>query len=461
MTNVNVNFNLRELIDKQDWESIKAQQGNWSTPKLIGMLKELSVPQRVILFRLLEKDRAIEVFESLDSVEQTELVRAMSNPEALRLLESLDADLRTRIFDELPAKVTKRLLAALSPEARAAANILLGYPEDSAGRIMNPRYLAVRATASVADALAAVKTSALNDDELRTIFVIDEGRVYQGFISLPTLVKADPQMPVADLIEGRDIHIYATDNRLEAARLLKRYDLVALPVLDRENRMVGVVAFDDVIDVLEEEASETMYKKVGIVDIRHQRDIIHSEKVTRGPIRYAVSLRIAFLIVTVIGGFLVGSLIDSFQETLSAVIAAAIFIPIVMDMGGNTGTQSTTIFARGIALGHIELKRFWRHAAREVSVGAIMGVLLGILTGVVAWLWQGIPNGIPQIGIAVGVTIFCVVTLASFLGFLLPWVLIKLGFDHAPGADPFITTIKDFTGLLIYLVLVSVLIAGN
>ncbi|MBO9310055.1 MAG: magnesium transporter [Chloroflexi bacterium] len=458
MTNVNINYNLQELVRKQDWDTIKAQQALWSTPKLIGVMKELPQAQRVLLFRLLEKDRAIEVFERLDSVDQTDLVRAMTDPDALRLLESLDVDLRTRIFDELPAKVTKRLLAALSPEARQAVNILLGYPEDSAGRIMNPRYLAIRTTATAAEALAAVKASDLGADELRTIFAIDEGRFYKGFVALAALVKAEPQTPIENLLEGRDIFVRATDDRLVAARLLKEYDLVALPVVDKENRLVGAVAFDDVIDVLEEEASESMYQKAGIVDVQRARDVVHSEKVTRGPIWYAVRLRIAFLLVTVAGGLIVGSLIDLFEGTLSAVLAAAVFIPIVMDMGGNVGTQSTTIFARGLALGHIQLSRFLRHLAREVSIGAVMGVLLGILTGVIAWLWQGIPNNIPQLGIAVGLSIFSVVTLATLLGFILPWTLIKLGFDHAPGADPFITTIKDFVGLALYFTLVSVLI---
>jgi magnesium transporter len=458
MTNVNINYDLLELVRKQDWDTINTYQATWSTPKIIGVMQELVQAQRVMLFRLLEKDRAIEVFEWLDSADQTELVRAMTDPDALRLLESLDVDLRTRIFDELPAKVTKRLLAALSPEARQAVNVLLGYPEDSAGRIMNPRYLAVHTTATVAEALAAVKTSDLDADELRAVFVIEEGRFYQGFVSLGALVKGEPQVPIKDLLEGQDIFVRAMDKRLAAARLLKQYDLVALPVVDKENRLIGAVAFDDVIDVLEEEASETMYQKVGIVDLRRERDMIHSQKVTQGPIWYAVGLRITFLFVTVIGGLLVGSLIDQFSETLSAVIAAAAFIPIVMDMGGNVGTQSTTIFARGIALGHIQLNRFWWHAAREVSIGVAMGIFLGILTGVIAWLWQGIPNAIPQIGIAVGVAIFSVVTLATLLGFLLPWLLIKLGFDHAPGADPFITTIKDFVGLGLYFTLVGLLI---
>ncbi len=453
-----VYMDLKELVAKQDWRTINDHQANWSTPMIIGVMQQLPKAQRVILFRLLDKNRAIEVFERLDGADQSELVQAMTAPDAVQLLEELHPDQRAAIFDELPAKVTKRLLLALSPEARAAVNVLLGYPEESAGRIMNPRYLAVRATDTVAEALAAVRASELDRDELRTLFVIDEGRVYQGLVSLAALVKAAPQTLVGDLIEDADIYVGATEKRLVAARLLKQHDLVALPVVDKEKRMVGVVAFDDVIDVLEEEASELFYQKAGIVDVRRERDVIHSQKLTQGPIWYAVGLRIVFLLVTVVGGLAVGSLIETFEDTLAAILTAAIFIPIVMDMGGNVGTQSTTTFARGVALGHIKLERFWRHIGREVLVGLVMGVILGVVTGVIAWQWQGIPNGIPQIGIALGVAIFTVVTLATFLGFFLPWLLMKLGFDHAPGADPFITTIKDFTGLALYFTLVSVLI---
>jgi magnesium transporter len=457
MTNMNHN-DLRELVNKQDWNAINTHQALWSTPKIIGVMQETGQPERVMLFRLLEKERAIEVFERLDSAEQTELVRAMTDPDAVQLLEGLDPDLRAHIFDELPAKVTKRLLAALSPEARETVNILFGYPEDSAGRIMNPRYLAVRNDATAQAALAAVRQSHLESDELRTVFVIDERRFYQGAVPLATLVKAGPEVTVKELIENPDVFVRATEKRLAAARMLKQYDLVALPVVDREKRLVGAVSFDDVIDVLEEEASETMYQKAGIVDVRRERDIIHSQKLTQGSIWYAVGLRIVFLMVTVVGGLITGSLIDQFEGVLAAVLAAAVFIPLVMDMGGNVGTQSTTTFARGLALGHIDLSRFWRHVGREVSVGLVMGVILGVVTGVIAYYWQGLPNDIPQIGIALGISIATVVTLASFLGFVLPWLLLKLGFDHAPGADPFITTIKDFTGLALYFTLVSVLI---
>ncbi|WP_298983861.1 magnesium transporter [Caldilinea sp.] len=452
-------LNLQKLLNNGELNTIKEQQASWSVYEVIKLMQELPSAQRILLFRLLDKDRAIDVFERLDTTQQTDLVQAMADPEAVQLFEKLDPDLRVHLFDELPAKVTKRLLAALSPEARESVNVLLNYPPESVGRIMNPRYLAVRSHNTVREALAVLRSSNLEDDELRVIFVIDEKRYYKGVVSLTRLVRAEPDAKIETLLEGSDVFVRASEKRTVAARLLKQYDLVALPVVDGEGRLVGAVSFDDVIDVLEEEASETMYQMAGIVDVRRQRDIIHSEKLTRGPILYAVSVRIVFLLVTVAGGLVTGGLIDQFEEVLAKILAAAVFIPLVMDMGGNVGTQSTTIFARGLALGHIDLAKFWWHVRREVGIGLVMGLLLGVVTGVIAWQWQGIPNGFPQIGIAVGVSICAVVTLATFLGFLLPYTLTKLGFDHAPGADPFITTIKDFTGLALYFSLVNFLLA--
>lgn len=449
---------LRTLIQKGQWDTINDIQNTWSTPLFLGVMDELDLPQRVLLYRVLDKERAIEVFERLDYDQQGELVRAMRDPEVIRLVESLDPDLRAHIMEELPAKVTKRLLAALSEEARASVNVLLGYPPKTAGRIMTPQYLAVPTGDTVETALAAVRQSKLAVRHLRTVFVIDENRFYQGFVPLVRLVQATSTETMASLLEQPDVFVRVTDSELMASRVLQQFDVVSLPVLDREKRPVGIITFDDVMDVLEEEASETMYRMAGMGDLGKSKDVIYSERLTQGSIWYAVRTRILFLLVTVAGGLAVGGLIDNFEDVLAAVLTAAVFIPLVMDMGGNVGTQSTTIFARGLALGHINLQRFGGHLVREVRTGLVMGTMLGVLTGFIAYFWQGVPNDIPQIGIAVGVSIFSVVTLATFLGFGLPWLLTKLGMDHAPGADPFITTIKDFTGLLLYFSLVNWLI---
>jgi magnesium transporter len=240
--------------------------------------------------------------------------------------------------------------------------------------------------------------------------------------------------------------------------LLQRRDLGAVAVIDSEQRLVGAVTFDDAMDALEDDASETMYRKAGLGDPAHAKELLRSQRLTKGSILYPERVRIAFLMVTLAGGLLVGGLIENFEDVLAAVVAAAVFIPVIMDMGGNVGTQSTTIFARGFALGHITEASFRRQWAREVAVGACMALILGTLGGTVAFFWQGVPNDVPLLGLAVGISLFVSVTLATFLGFGLPWLMIKMGLDHAPGADPFITTIKDFTGLAVYFSLVAAML---
>jgi magnesium transporter len=448
---------LRDLLQPNALEAAKHEANRLNVAELVRLLMEIEPRKRVLAFRLLEKNKAIAVFEYLRPEEQADLIQAMENPEVMSLLEALDPDDRVRLFEELPAKVTKRLIANLSPQARESVNLLLGYPERSAGRIMNLRYLAVRHDITVGVALATVRESDLQDNELAVVFLIDSERFYRGFVRTVRLIKADPELPVSALLEGTDIAVRASDRDLKAVRLLKDNDLPAIPVLDNEGRLVGDIIFDDVIDLVEEEATDAAFAQAGVGNLL-SRDKVWSEKLVRGSEWYAIRLRILFLIVTLVGGMLVGGVIERFEEILEAVVAAAIFIPVVMDMGGNVGTQSTTVFARGLAWNHINVNQFFPYLLREIRIGASMGVILGIAAGIIAYLWQGAPNDIPQLGIAVGISLFCVVTLGAALGAILPWIMLKLGFDHAPGADPFITTIKDFTGLWVYFSLVGWLV---
>lgn len=448
---------LRDLLQPFSLEAAKKQANQIASAELVQLLMEIEPRKRVLAFRLLEKNKAIAVFEYLRPEEQADLIRAMESPEVIQLVEALDPDDRVRLFEELPAKVTKRLIANLSPEARDAVNVLLGYPDRTAGRIMSLRYLAVRNSATVGATLASVRESELRDDELTMVFVVDGDRFYQGFVRTVRLIKADPDLPIAALLEGTGTAVLASDRDLYAVRLLKDHDLPAVPVVDSEGRLIGDITFDDVIDLVEEEATDAALAQAGVGNLL-SRDKVWSERLVRGSSWYAIRLRILFLIVTLIGGMLVGGVIERFEEVLEAVVAAAIFIPLVMDMGGNVGTQSTTIFARGLAWSHINVNRFLPYLFREIRIGAVMGLILGLAAGIISYFWQGEPNGIPQLGVAVGIALFCVVTLGAMLGAILPWIMLKFGFDHAPGADPFITTIKDFTGLWIYFTLVGTLI---
>jgi len=305
--------------------------------------------------------------------------------------------------------------------------------------------------AKVADAIEAVRMTRVPTGQAAVVFILDARGRYKGFTRLSALLRADPESTVAAFLDGPDIAVPHDMDQETAARRLQLKDVPLLPVVNSKREMIGVLTFDDAMDILELETSDDIYFKAGVGDMFHTEDHVRSEKLTQGPIWYTVRVRILFLMVTLAGGLIVGGLIDQFEDVLGAVLALAIFIPLVMDMGGNVGTQSSTIFARGYALGHITMADFWRrNFVREALVGLTMAVGIAIVAGIVAYFWQGVPNDIPQLGVVVGVALFASVFLASCLGFLLPYIMIKIGVDHAPGADPFITTIKDFSGLLVY-----------
>jgi len=415
-------------------------------------LGEIDLDDRWEIFQLIESKEALAVFLHMDDEEQANLLETMGLDEARKLANHLPIYTLARTHEVLPREYGDAILDSLPHARRDAVLAILRHPVDSVARVMRTDFEAVEGGTSVIEALQRLRaSSALGDDVVSLLFVTDAEGHYLGYVRLSTLVRAETGAVVGSSVESRNNRLAPTDNKVDAARLLQRTNLPVLPVVDTANRLVGVIRFDDAMDVLEEDTSEDVYKKAGIGDLVHNKDVVRSEKLTSGGIGYPVKVRLAFLMVTLAGGLMVGGVIDFFEDTLAAVVALAIFIPLVMDMGGNVGTQSTTIFARGLALGHINLDRFFRtHLIREALVGLAMGVVIAILAGVIAYFWQGAPNDIPQLGIVVGVALFISVFTASILGFLLPWLLVTIGVDHAPCADPFITTIKDFTGLAVY-----------
>ncbi|WFE75212.1 magnesium transporter [Roseinatronobacter sp. S2] len=313
--------------------------------------------------------------------------------------------------------------------------------------------------AKVADALEAVRRSRMPAGQAACVFVIDGHGRYKGYARLSALLRADEESTITALVEGADLAVPHDTEQEAAARRLQLRDVPLLPVVNAKSEMIGILTFDDAMDILEQETTDDIMYKAGVGDVFNTVDHVRSERLTQGPIWYTVRVRILFLMVTLAGGLIVGGLIDQFEDVLGAVIALAIFIPLVMDMGGNVGTQSSTIFARGFALGHVTMQDFWRKSFfREAAVGLVMAVGIALVAGTVAYFWQGLPNDIPQLGIVVGVALFTSVFTAACLGFLMPYVMVRMGIDHAPGADPFITTIKDFTGLLVYFLMASWLI---
>ncbi|OPJ55832.1 magnesium transporter [Alkalithermobacter paradoxus] len=446
--------NLKKLIwthfNNKDIESLKEVLNNSDKLDVLNVIKELSSDERVIVYRLLSKDKALFVFEQLDTSFQQDLLSSFTEEVAIEMISELEPDDRVRLLDELPAKVAKRLIQALLPEEREKTALLMGYEEKTAGRIMTTEYFALNRKYTVEQAIEKIRQVGKEKETIYTIYIVDEFRKLEGVLSLRELIISSLDKRLEEIMNDKVVKVSTNTDQEEVAQILQNLDFMSVPVVDKENRLVGIITFDDAMDIIEEETTEDIFIKAGLTQLNNkERD--HSQRLISGSLTDVWKVRLPFLIITMIGGLMAGAVIDVFEETLESIAATAIFIPVIMDMGGNAGTQSSTIFSRALILGHIKLDNFIKHLLREAFVGLSMVAFVGILTAILAFLWQGIP----QLGIAVGLALAITMTLATSLGFLIPYILFKIGVDQAAGADPIITTIKDITGLLIYFMLVK------
>ncbi len=438
------------FINENEIEELKAFLNEEDLVDLVQLMQELDPENRVVCFRLLKKDLAIQVFEKLDLELQEVLISDFAETEAAETFKNLAPDDRVRLLDELPAKVAKRLLNQLSQEKREETSELLGYKEETAGRIMTPQYVRVRQGTTVEEAVEKLRKMKEVRDNIYNLYVTDETRILTGVISLDELVLSDPSQKVEEIMNDEPIMVDTDIDQEEAARLLQEQDLLDIPVVDHENRLVGIITIDDAAEIMEQETTEDIFEMAGL-DTLKADEAVRSRTMIEGSLPEIWKVRIPFLLIALAGGLMAGAVVDGFEETLEAIAAVAVFIPVIMDMGGNVGTQSSTIFARALVLGQINVRRFARYLLKEISVGASMGAMLGVLAGVIAHFWQGIP----RFGLTVGISLALTVTIASSLGFVIPFLLYKLDFDQAAGSDPVITTLKDITGLLIYFSLVN------
>jgi len=446
---------VQSNIKFKDMTSLKELLNTSNEVDVLEMFQELSVEEQAVVYRMLSKDKALFVFERLDTGQQQKLIRSFTEESAVGIMEALDPDERVRLLDELPATFAKKMLSALSPDEREMTNLLMGYKPETAGRIMTPEYVRVSQNLSVAEALEKVKENAKEKETIYTIYITDDSRKLEGVISLRDLWIADPSAKVGDVMQKIAAQVTTDTDQEEVARLLQKLDWLAVPVVDKENRLVGIVTIDDAVDILEEEATEDIFDAAGFADIAG-KEADRSEVLTKGSILKIWAVRLPFLIITLAAGMIAGLIIDGFEEILEGVIVVAFFIPLIMDMGGNVGTQSSTVFARGVVLGHINLKQFAKPFIKELFVGISMGSIVGAIAGVIISLWLGIP----MLGLAVGISLVATMTLAAVLGFLVPFVLIKLKVDQAAGSAPVITSIKDISGLFIYFALVALLMGS-
>jgi magnesium transporter len=445
---------IQLLLDEKDMKNLKLVLQDMEEVEILYIMNALNRKETTLVFRLLGKDVALSIFEDLDLALQIELFEGFTDEYAREVIEELDPDDRVNLLEELPASVAKRLIAFLAPEDRKVTNILMGYESETAGRIMTPEFITLRPQMTAADALAKIRVQAKDKETIYTLFVTDEGKKLLGVLSLKKLIVAEPSELVGDIMGDVHIKAFTDTDREEAAKMLKTFDLLALPVVDKEDRIVGIITIDDALDILEEEATEDIFDQAGFADITGN-ETSRSEVLVHGSIWAVWKVRLPFLLISIGAGLLSALVMGGFEDVLHQITMVAFFIPLIMDIGGSVGTQSTTLFVRGIALGHINTKRFLKHLGRETLIGFSIGVIVGTIAGIIAGVWGGVSADIPLLGFAVGLALVVTTTIASVVGFSVPYILLRLKLDQAAGSSPIITAIKDVTGLLTYFLMVS------
>ncbi|MGO1435316.1 MAG: magnesium transporter [Canibacter sp.] len=427
---------IQPLIEKNDFPGIVEAVTPASAEQLSSLLKRLPMKAQAIVYRLLPKERALDVFELLSPRMQSDLIHGLQDAEVTAIFTDLDPDDRVWLLDELPAALAPRLLHGLSEKERQLTAEVLGYPKGSVGRRMSPEYVSTRADSTVGEALARVHARLDDAETVYTLPVLDDARHVVGIASLRDLLRAEPQTLVSDIMRHPDVAT-AYQTAEAAARKCASLGHIALPIVDKESRLVGVLTMDDAAKILEYEETEDAARQGGVEPLR--RPYLATS------IRALASSRIIWLLVLAIGATLTVQVLSVFEATLEQVTVLALFVPLLIGTGGNTGNQAATTVTRALALGDVRPRDTWKVLARELGVGVSLGSLLGVLGGVITSLIYD-----PAIGLVIGLTLLAVCAMAASIGGIMPMVARALRVDPAVFSNPFISTFVDATGLIVY-----------
>ena len=434
-----VRSQLQALLEQENLQGAKALLVPVQPADIAEAIEGLPETMQVIAFRLLSKSEAIEVYEFLDSSVQQSLVEEFKRQEVIDIVDKMSPDDRARLFDELPAKIVSRLLAELSPDERRATALLLGYESDTAGRIMTPEYVSLKENWTVGEALERIRSLAHVSETIYSLYVTDSARHLTGILSLRDLVVAQPEQTIGDVMVRELVSVQTDADQEEVARIIQRYDFLAVPVVDTEQRLVGIVTVDDVLDILEAETTEDIYALGGLqsgADSYFQTNLFTVAR-----------RRVVWLFVLLVTSVATSAVISSQQEVLQRFVELTAFIPLLISAGGNVGAQSSTVVIRGLNTDEISISKAPHVVRREAIAGALLGIILGIFVLFLAYALQG--NWL--VACAVGISLVAIAILASIAGSSLPFLFQAIGFDPALMSAPFITTAVDVLGVMIYL----------
>ena len=430
---------IRELLETKQYTTLRQKVADMNAADVAAVMEEMEEEELLKIFRILPKSMAADVFSYLEVDNQQMIITSLSDKEAANIINNLMADDATDLLEEMPANIVKKLLANASAETRRDINHLLRYPEDSAGSIMTVEYVDLKENMTVEDAIARIRQIGVDSETINICYVLDSKRTLVGTVALRYLLISPPDAVIGEMMHENVIFINTMMDQEEVARQFQKYDFTAMPVVDNENRLVGIITVDDIVDILQEEATEDIEKMAAIVPT--------DKPYMKTGVFETWKKRIPWLLLLMISATFTGSIITSFEDALSVCVILTAYIPMLMDTGGNAGGQASVTIIRGLSLDEIAFADIFKVIWKEARVAILCGMTLAAANFVKLLVFDKVTIPVAAV---VCLTLMAAVLIAKIVGCILPMLAKKIGFDPAVMASPFITTIVDALSLLIY-----------
>ena len=430
---------IKELLESKQYTRLRQKAAELNEADIAATMEELEDAEQFKMFRILPKSMAADVFSHLEVDTQQYIITSLSERDAGSIIDNLMADDAADLLEEMPANVVKKLLANASPETRRDINHLLQYPEDSAGSIMTVEYVDLKESLTVSQAIERIRKIGVDSETINICYVLDAQRTLIGTVALRYLLLSDPDAVIGDIMHENVISLNTLMDQEEVARQFQKYDFTAMPVVDNENRLVGIITVDDVVDIMEAEATEDMEKMAAIVPT--------DKPYMKTGIFETWKKRIPWLLLLMVSATFTSRILTSFEDALKVCAILTAYIPMIMDTGGNAGGQASVTIIRGLSLNEIEFSDIWKCIWKELRVAFVCGGTLACANFVKMLLIDR--TGV-MVTLVVCLTLLCAVLMAKLVGCILPMIAKRIGFDPAVLASPFITTIVDALSLLVY-----------
>ncbi|MEY2481590.1 MAG: magnesium transporter [Verrucomicrobiota bacterium] len=447
---------IRSLIDARNFGALRELFSEWPPADIVDVITDFSEDEQVIVFRVLPHNQAADVFEYLDVEAQQKLLRAMAHEQVVGILNEMSPDDRTALLEELPSAAARQLIRLLTPEERRIAQALLGYPEGSVGRLMTPDLIAVDAGWTVREVLEHVRENGQDSETLNVIYVVDDRGKLLDDIRIREFLLKPLEAKVSDLMDENFVTLSVTDSQQNAVNIFRKYDRTALPVVDSGGVLVGLVTIDDMLDVAEEEATEDIQKFGGMEAV--------DEPYMRIPLLVMVRKRAGWLVVLFLGEMLTASAMGFYEGEIAKAVVLALFLPLIISSGGNSGSQASMLIIRAMALGEVTLRDWFHVMRKEIISGFLLGCILGAIGFLRVAIWSQFSNIYgphwPLVAMTVGFALVGVVLWGSLSGSMLPFILRRVGADPATSSAPFVATLVDVTGLIIYFSIALLIMRG-